>query len=169
MYLVSWLETVDGIAPENALQINTISLLILIPIMIFSGWLSDRIGCKRILVAATCIISLLAWPLFTLLHNPDVAMIYIGELGFAVIIGFYLGAQPAFIVKVIPSAVRCTAAGLGYNVTLGIVGGLTPMVATWLVSRTHDDLSPAYMIIIAGLCSLVALMTMHEKPEQLAS
>ncbi len=169
VYLVSWLETVDGIAPENALRINTISLLILIPIMIFSGWLSDRIGCKRILVAATCIISLLAWPLFTLLHNPDVAMIYIGELGFAVIIGFYLGAQPAFIVKVIPSAVRCTAAGLGYNVTLGIVGGLTPMVATWLVSRTHDDLSPAYMIIFAGLCSLVALMTMHEKPEQLAS
>ena len=32
-----------------------------------------------------------------------------------------------------PAGVRCTAIAPGFNVTTGIAGGLTPLVATWLV------------------------------------
>jgi hypothetical protein len=49
--------------------------------------------------------------------------------------------------------------GLGYNITLGTAGGLSPMVATWLVSRTHDDLSPAFMIMFAGAISIITLLS----------
>ena len=33
------------------------------------------------------------------------------------------------------------------------VGGLTLLVATWLVHRTGDDLSPAFMIMAAAAVS----------------
>jgi MHS family proline/betaine transporter-like MFS transporter len=51
---------------------------------------------------------------------------------------------------------------LGYNVTLGIVGGLSPLVATWLVHRTENDLSPAFTIMIAAAVSFLAVRLFKE-------
>lgn len=167
VYLVSWLETVDGMAPETALRINTVSLMTLLPVMIFGGWLSDRVGGRKVLLGSALATAVLAWPFFWLLHHHDLAFVYAGQLGLAVAIGLYLGAQPAYMVQVIAPEVRCTAAGLGYNITLGVAGGLSPMVATWLVNRTGDTLSPAYMVVAAGIVSVVALLTI--KPEQSVS
>ena len=166
VYLVSWLETVDGLSPETSLRINTVTLLVLLPVMIFGGWLSDRIGGKRVMMVSAVATLLLSWPFFWLLHQSTLWMVYAGQLGFALAIGPYLGAQPAYMVSVIKPAVRCTAAGLGYNITLGVAGGLSPMVATWLVSRTHDDLSPAFMIMVAGAISIAALLSIKSPPEK---
>jgi MFS transporter, MHS family, proline/betaine transporter len=58
--------------------------------------------------------------------------------------------------------VRCTAIALGYNVTLGVVGGLSPLVATWLVARTHNDYGPAFMIMAAAAISFLAILTFKE-------
>lgn len=76
---------------------------------------------------------------------------------FAVLIGFYIGAQPALIVLQSPAAVRCTALAIGYNVTLGVVGGLSPLTASWLIKRLHDTQAPAYMIAGLSAVSLIAL------------
>jgi hypothetical protein len=32
---------------------------------------------------------------------------------------------------------------------------MTPMVATWLIQRTHEDLAPSYYVMAAALISLV--------------
>ncbi len=46
VYVASWLQTADGISPAHALEINTISMMILLPALLASGWLSDRFGRK---------------------------------------------------------------------------------------------------------------------------
>ncbi|HTE80089.1 MAG TPA: hypothetical protein VK634_05285, partial [Reyranella sp.] len=74
----------------------------------------------------------------------------------------YAGALPAALVEAAPHRGRCTVVAIGYNIPLGIIGGLTPMAATWLVARTGDDLSPAYMLIAAAVVSTVALLFMRE-------
>ena len=56
---------------------------------------------------------------------------------------------------------RCTAIALGYNVTLGVVGGFSPLVATWLVDRTGNDYSPAFMIMAAAAISFAALAALR--------
>jgi MFS transporter, MHS family, proline/betaine transporter len=66
------------------------------------------------------------------------------------------------MVEAVPAAVRCTAIALGYNVTLGVVGGLSPLVATWLVDRTADQLAPAFMIMIAAAVSFLAVLSFRE-------
>ena len=40
VYIVSWLQFADGIAPARALGINTVSMVLLLPLMIAMGWLS---------------------------------------------------------------------------------------------------------------------------------
>jgi MHS family proline/betaine transporter-like MFS transporter len=162
VYIVSWLQLADGIAPVHALQINSISMLVLLPCMVAMGALSDRIGRKPILLVATALAVVTALPLFWLMHHDERSLVQFGQLGFALSVGMFLGTQPTLMVEEVPAAIRCTAIALGYNVTLGIVGGLSPLVATWLVDRTGDDLTPAFMIMAAAAISFLAALTFRE-------
>ena len=66
------------------------------------------------------------------------------------------------MVEVVPREVRCTATALGYNVCPGVIGGLSPLAATWLVERTDNDYSPAFMIMASAAVSFLALLTLRK-------
>ncbi len=162
VYIVSWLQLADGIPPARALDINTISMALLLPLMVAMAWLSDRIGRRPVMLAATAFAFVAAWPLFWLMHSTDAAIVLLGQLGFVLSVGTFVGCQPAIMVEIVPAEVRCTAIALGYNVTLGVIGGLSPLVATWLVERTANDYSPAFMIMAAAAVSFLALLSLKE-------
>ncbi len=166
VYIVSWLQLADGVAPAHALAINSTSMVVLLPCMVAMGALSDRLGRKPILLAATVLAFVSALPLFWLMHQDRHLLVQAGQLGFVLSVGMFLGTQPTLMVEEVPAAVRCTAIALGYNVTLGVVGGLSPLVATWLVNRTGDDFSPAYMIMAAAAISFVAALGFHERSRE---
>ncbi|MFO1161176.1 MAG: MFS transporter [Reyranellaceae bacterium] len=162
VYIVSWLQFADGIAPARALGINTFSMTVLLPLMVGMGWLSDRVGRRPLMLAATAFAAVAAWPLFWLMHSGETALVILGQLGFVLTVGTFCGCQPTVMVEAVPSKVRCTAIALGYNVTLGVIGGLSPLVATWLVDRTGNDYSPGFMIMAAAVVSFLALQTYPE-------
>ena len=162
VYVASWLQTADGISPAHALEINTISMMILLPALLASGWLSDRFGRKPILMLSTVLAVVVALPLFWVIYHPSPALILLGQMGFGLVIGLYGGTQATTMVESAPERIRCTAVALGYNVCLGVIGGLTPLVATWLVERTGDELAPAYLIMIAAAVSFFAALCMKE-------
>lgn len=95
-------------------------------------------------MAAFVLGSVGAYPLLWLMHHQSLAMIVLGQLGFVAIVGMFFGALGGAMVEAAPPEVRCSATALGYNITFGVAGGLSPLVATWLVHRTGDDLSPAF-------------------------
>jgi len=162
VFVVTWLQHADGISPAHALEINTINMALLIPVMLFSGWLSDRIGRKRCLIAATTLGFITAWPLFMLMQHGSVHAALLGQLGFVICVGLFISTQPIFMVESTPAHIRCTAVALGYNLCLGIVGGLTPLAATWLIERTENEIAPAFMIMTAAAISFVATLRFAE-------
>jgi MHS family proline/betaine transporter-like MFS transporter len=162
VYIVSWLQLADGVAPARALEINTASMVVLALVLVAMGWLSDRIGRRPVLLAATAFGFVAAWPLFWLMHGANPAIELLGQLGFVLSVGAFVGCQPAVMVEAVPWQVRCTAIALGYNVTVGIIGGMSPLVATWLVERTANDYSPGFMIMAAAAVSFVAALTFKE-------
>ena len=58
--------------------------------------------------------------------------------------------------------VRCTAVALGYNICLGVIGGLTPLAATWLVERTGDEIAPAFLIMAAAAVTFLTMLRFRE-------
>jgi MHS family proline/betaine transporter-like MFS transporter len=159
VYIVSWLQLADGIAPAHALGINTLNMALLLPMMIGMGWLSDRVGRKPVLLFATVFGLVGALPLFWLMHHDNVGLVMLGQFGFVVAIGAFLGTQPTVMVEATPPDVRCTAIALGYNITLG---SLSPLAATWLVQRTHDNLSPAWLLMGAAAISFASALLFRE-------
>jgi MHS family proline/betaine transporter-like MFS transporter len=162
VYLVSWLQTADGMAPARALEINSVSMAVLLPVMIATGFLTDRIGRKPVLLLA-CILGFIgAVPLFLLLNHPSALSAQLGQLGLVMIVGLFGGAQPSIMVEAAPLQVRCTAVALGYNITLGVIGGLTPLFATWLVERTGEEIASAFLIMAAAAVTFVTVLWLRE-------
>jgi MHS family proline/betaine transporter-like MFS transporter len=162
VYLVSWLQTADGIAPARALEINSLSMAILLPVVIATGFLTDRVGRKPILLLA-CVLGFVgAVPIFLLLNQPSALSAQLGQLGLVAMIGLYGGTLPVIMVEAAPLPVRCTAVALGYNLTFGIIGGFTPLVAAWLVDRTGDEIAPAFLIMAAAAVTFLTLLRFPE-------
>ena len=42
-----------------------------------------------------------------------------------------------------------------------IFGGFAPFVATWLIARTGDPLSPSYYLMATAVLSIIALMAIR--------
>jgi len=162
LYVVSWLQTVDGIAPARALGITTVAEAGLIPAALFMGWLSDKVGRKPLLIACTVAGITCSMPLLSLMHHPDPLMIGLGQLGFVLIVGIVSGVIPSALAEAAPYHVRCTVVALGYNTAMGFIGGLTPLAAEWLIHRTANDLSPAWMLMGAAAISLIATLFQRE-------
>jgi MHS family proline/betaine transporter-like MFS transporter len=115
VYMASWLQTADGISPAHTLEISTISMVVLLPAKLASGWLSDRFGRKPVLMLSTSLAIIVALPLFWLMYHPSTVMVLLGQMGFSVIIGLFSGTQSTMMIESTPSRIRCTAVGLGHS------------------------------------------------------
>ena len=157
VYLVTWFEVAEKFTPSLALDINSISMVILSCVVLLSGYFTDKVGKKLMLQITSMLMLLFVVPLFYLMNHHDVNLAFLGQLGLTIILGSYLAPLNAFMVLSIPEAVRCTTIGLGYNLTLGVAGGLTPLAATWVFEKTGNPISPSYLILAASIITIFAL------------
>jgi len=162
VYVTTYLRQIDHIAQSTALDINTISMAVLLLLLAPVGALSDRCGRKPVLLIATGGMFLMAWPLFWMLHHKAPFVILVGQIGFAVLSACFWGTIPATMVELVPERVRCTVLSLGYNTGMAILGGLTPMVAVYTIKRSQYDLSPAFLLMAAAAVSFIVVTALRE-------
>lgn len=162
VYAISYLTVRMHVSTTQALDINTFSLLAMLPAITLFAILSDRIGRKPLLYFVAIGTLIFAWPLWWLIHHQTFGMILAGQIGFAVLFGAGYAGLSAIMVEILPSAVRCSASALGYNLSMAVFGGTTPLAATYLVERTADDFAPAYFLMAAAVISLIATIGLAE-------
>jgi MFS transporter, MHS family, proline/betaine transporter len=165
VYVTTYLRQVDFIALSTALDINTIALLVLAMTIVPMGVLSDRVGRRPVLLAATGGLFVLAFPLFWMLHHTDVIVVLLGQVTFAVLNAAYWGPSTATMVELAPGHTRCTVMSVGYNLVLAILGGATPMAAVYVIRRTGYDLSPAALVMAAAAISFLVVVNVLRSDE----
>lgn len=166
VFVVTWLVDYVEEPRTEALRLNTFCLLILLLATPLFGFLSDRIGRKRLMLISSVGIALFGYPFIWLMHHHEPAFIFMGQAGIALILSMYLGALPAALTEMFPSHVRVTAVSVGYNLTYAILGGTTPMVAVWLIQKQHDDMAFAWYIVAAAILSTIVLMGIKDYSQQ---
>ena len=141
-------------------------MVVLLGVILGMARLSDRIGRKPILVGAAIGLLLFAWPLMALMHTGQIAHVFLGQFGFALLIGSYGAVNPIAICEIFPRNVRCSAVSAAYNLTLGIAGGTAPAVATWLIDVTGKPSVLGIYIMVSAAISAVAALSVHERSRQ---
>ena len=158
VYSATWLQQIAQVPGSTALGINTAAMGVLLLISPLSGWLSDRYGRRALLIAGAGGLAVLAYPLMLSMARGTTAGIFLGEAGLALLLGLYAGTLPAAMAELAPWRVRCTVLSVGYNVGIALLGGTTPLVAAWLVSRTGMKLAPAIYLAAGGAVALLAAL-----------
>jgi len=159
VYSSTWLEQVARVPAKTALGVNTVAMALSLLVIPAAGLVSDRVGRRPVLIWAAGALMVLAYPLMALMAQGKLVTILAGEVGLALLIGATGGVMPAAMAELAPWRVRCTVLSVGYNVALALLGGTTPMVAAWLVSRTGVSLAPGiYLAGAAGVTFIAALL-----------
>ncbi len=163
VYLTTYMHQVDGLPESEALEINTASMVVLLILVFFFSALTDKVGRKVVIVAGLAGLLVFSWPLFWLIASRDPYWVLAGQMGFAVLVAAYAGPMPCALVEMFKHKTRCSALSVSYNLAMGIAGGTAPMVAVYLVGRTHDDMAPAFYLMALAAISLVAALTMTDR------
>jgi MHS family proline/betaine transporter-like MFS transporter len=124
-----------------------------------AGALSDRFGRIRIMGTAALAIVLLVVPgTQMLLSHPQATTLALFQLTSAVLAALFIGPAPAAIAELFPVGIRSSGVGVAYNLSVTVFGGFAPTIATALVARTDNPLSPTWYVIVCCGLSLMALL-----------
>jgi MHS family proline/betaine transporter-like MFS transporter len=162
-YMPTFLQKQVGLPRTQALWATTAGLLLLVLAAPALGYLSDRIGRKPLLLTACVAFVLLPYPLFTwMLSQPSLAIAIVVQLMLALAIAVFSGPGPAAIAEIFPTAVRSTWMSAGYSIAVAVFGGFAPFIATWLIARTGNPVSPSFYVIAAAVVSMAVIAGMEE-------
>jgi MFS transporter, MHS family, citrate/tricarballylate:H+ symporter len=132
-----------------------LSNFIILPLM---GGLSDRIGRRPILIAATVLMLTTAYPILAwLVSSPSFARLLATELWLSVVYASYNGAMIVYLTEVMPPLLRTTSFSLAYSLATALFGGFTPAVATYLIHESGNRAMPGVWLAGSAACSLAAV------------
>ena len=147
---------------DDFLLVNTLVLFVVLFAKPLGGWLSDKTGRRRLMMALTVATMALILPAHTLMLDGSLTQFLLGQVMLAVPLGMALGLQGAMVVEIFPLRTRVTSMSVAYSVTLALAGGTAPMVATWLIDTMKQPLAPAYYVFLYGALGLAIMWPMKE-------
>ena len=175
VYTAIFLKTSVKLAPELVDQLSVYSTLALFPLTIFSGWLSDKIGRKPVIVSGLFLGTMFILPAFHLLKNIGIEylnspsdtfnLVLIGMLliGLSLALALVVGPQTAILAELFPAKTRNSAATLPHNLAAGWIGGLLPLTVTWLNQRWQSEIAGLwYPTLFLASAAIVALLYLPE-------
>jgi metabolite-proton symporter len=162
IFLLSWGSTKLGYSSSSLLAVSIIGVLCEIAAVPFSGWLSDRIGARSVLMLSSAGIALCGIFLPSLFERgmDGVLILYVVALTFQ---GLNYGSVSTLLAAPFPVEVRYSGTAMTFNLA-GIVGGsLVPFIATQLANN-YGLIAIGSYLSCAALISMAALTIARPLP-----
>jgi metabolite-proton symporter len=121
-----------------------------------AGYLSDRIGRRRMYMIGIAAVGLFSFLYFALLDSMVPGLIFLAIVLSLIPHDMMYGPQAAMIAECFTPRLRYSGASLGYQFASIIAGGPAPLVATALFAAYHSGYAVACYILGCAVISLVA-------------
>jgi MHS family proline/betaine transporter-like MFS transporter len=149
--------TINHFSQHDALEINTLSLVLLTMLIPLFGSFYDRYNRIKLLSIATISFMLFSPIYFHYLSYGNYWQVLFSKLLFSIPSACYYALATVLITETFPINVRCTSLALIYQSTSAIAGGLTPIILLSLAGDKYLGAHPAILIIISGAICLIGL------------
>ncbi len=130
-------------------------------VFLVMGWLSERFQTRTLLLLASWMLILSAWPMFGWLASGTVHVILIMCLG-SILRGGIAGIAPLALASIFPVQVRYSGIAFCYNLSFALFSGITPILAMELIRVTGSMSSPAVFLVFGGLSGILACVMMKK-------
>jgi MHS family proline/betaine transporter-like MFS transporter len=165
IYLISYLKIHRGFGENEVSNLVNICYIIMIVVTILGGWLSDKIGRRKIFAINLVIIILTSTFLLESFEFGNFSSIIIAQIIIAILAALYIGPEPALQAELYPTNIRSTALSVSYNTATSIFGGTAPYIMESLVQNGNMGSGSIYIIVCAVL-SLIALYFYIDRSQQ---
>ena len=150
-------------AEDSAFQaVTMITFAIVLVAKVFGGWVSDRVGRRRLMIGLTVAMMASVYFAQDFMIHGSLGTFMIGELMLGIPVAMAFGLQGAMVVEIFPLRTRVTSMSFAYSMTLVLSGGAMPLISTWLIDKVHSPLAPALWTLGYGLIGLPILLTMGD-------
>jgi MFS family permease len=175
-YALTFMQSVLKIDWQSAYIMMSIALFLTTPLFVFFGWLSDRVGRKRIMLAGVTLAALTYVPIYmamkhfanpeglkvvdpNTINHPMIVLLLTLQMVYVCMV---YGPIAAFLVELFPTQIRYTSMSLPYHLGNGWFGGFLPLIATAVTTSAWAQEMFGTGAIFAGLIYpiVVCIMTL---------
>ena len=144
--------------PTSILRAAGIVSFVTIPL---AGYLSDRIGRKRMYIIGAVATGIFGFIYFAMLNSTVPTLIFLGIVLSFVPHDLMYGPQAALIAECFTPRLRYSGASIGYQLSSIISGGPAPLIATALLAAYGSGYVIAGYILFCAVVSIVSTAILH--------
>jgi MFS family permease len=138
------------------------------------GYLSDRIGRKRVYMAGVAVMGVWGFIYYGLLDTKVAALMFIAIFLSLIPHDMQYGPQASLIAESFTGRLRYSGASLGYQLASVIAGGPAPLIAATLyagpkflgIGAYKTSLAIAFYILVCAVISFIAVSTVKDRSKQ---
>jgi MFS family permease len=128
----------------------------------FSGYLSDRIGRKRMYIIGAVTIGVFGFVYFAMLNSLVPALMFLAVMLSFAPHGLIFGPQAALFAECFTPRLRYSGTSIGFHLAAITGGGPAPLIATALLAWTGSGYAIAGYIAVTAVISIAATLLMPD-------
>jgi MFS family permease len=165
IFVLRYATTALGMPQPLILAFIVASITIEVPATLYFGHLSDRIGRRRIYLAALGCAVVWALVFFPLINTAVPALVFLGIFTSRLCVAALFGVQGALLSEQFSTSVRYSGVGMGYALS-AVLGAPTPAVATLILAGTGSTWGLTVLLTAVASISLITSLVLLRETYQ---
>ena len=161
-YMPSYLTGILGLSELSSLLLIMVVMFVMMPLTLMSGHWTDKLGRRPVIAGGAIGLILFSVPCLMLISSGNMWLVFLGLIILGLIHTCFSGTMPATLPALFATDIRYSALAIGFNISVSLFGGTTPLITAWLVDTFHNLLMPAYYLMGAGVIGLITVYTLRE-------
>lgn len=165
-FVLAYATTTLGVARQSVLFSIVCGAGLSMFVTPFFGYLSDKIGQRRLFLIGLSLLALYAYPFFYLLDSKNPLLIWSAlVLGIGILFSMMYAPEAMLFARQFPTKIRYSGISIAVQFAGVVGGGLAPMIATKLlgIGQGNSYLISAYIVVIAVIAIICTLLMKSDR------